>query len=340
MQKKSSNSIEIPVVPKKLKDFLICYNRFIIAGHKEPDGDCIGSSIAMFLFLKRLKKECFLMSAGPFKRTEIKKYEHLFSSELPTTDTFDPKTTGCIIVDCSGFDRVGDIAPLLKDYPYIIIDHHATNSEQSQNSLIMPSAPSTTYLIQSIIEEISGVITKEEADALFFGLCTDTGFFRHLDERSTEVFSHASRLIAAGANPKKTFMQMNGGKTFESRLLIARILNRMEKHYGGRLITAYETYEDTQEYGLEGRDSDILYQLIQSIDGVEAICVVRQESPTHCSVGFRSLDKIDVAAIALSFGGGGHKQASGLYIEGTIEELMPKFVEAFKPQMEIENRSL
>ena len=127
---------------------------------------------------------------------------------------------------------------------------------------------------------------------------------------------------------------MNGGILFESRLLISRILSRMERHYSGKLITAYETYDDTQEYGLEGRDSDILYQLIQTIEGVEAICIVRQESATHCSVGFRSLDKIDVSSVALSFGGGGHKQAAGLYIEGTIAELMPNLVDAFKPQME------
>ncbi len=331
---RSVDIIKPPVIPEKLIKFLKEYDNFIIAGHKEPDGDCIGSSIAMALFLRRLKKDCFLMSAGPFKRTEIKKYEHLFSSELPKLDKFNYKTAGLIIVDCSGFDRIGDIAPLLKDFPYIVIDHHATNSEKSDNSLVMTTAPSTTYLIQSVIEELTGAVTQEEAEALFFGLCTDTGFFRHLDERSAEVFAHASRLIAAGANPKKTFLQMNGGKPFESRLLISRILNRMEKHYGGRLITAYETYEDTQKYGLEGRDSDILYQLIQSIEGVEAICVVRQESLTHCSVGFRSLDKIDVSSIALSFGGGGHKQAAGLYIEGTINDLMPKFIEAFKPQMQ------
>lgn len=334
MQTKSFDSIEIPKIPKKLIEFLMRYSSFIIASHKEPDGDCISSSIAMALFLQRLKKTTYLMSAGPFKRTEIKKYESLFSAAQPNPEKFNPQTTGCIIVDCSGLNRVGDIAPLIEGYEYIIIDHHATNSEKSERSLVMTAAPSTTYLIQSIIEEISGIITKPEAEILFFGLCTDTGFFRHLDDRSAEVFAHAARLVKYGANPKQIFMQMNGGKSFESRILISRILDRMQRHYDGRLITAYETHEDTKKYGLEGRDSDMLYQLIQSIEGVEAICVVRQESLTHCSVGFRSFDKIDVSSIALSFGGGGHKQASGLYIEGTIDELMPKFVEAFRSQME------
>ncbi|UTC68146.1 MULTISPECIES: bifunctional oligoribonuclease/PAP phosphatase NrnA [unclassified Treponema] len=329
----NSSAIRKPLIPVKLIEFLDNYENFIIAGHKEPDGDCIGSCLAMSLFLKRKNKNCILMSAGPFKRTEIKDYEKFFTDKLEISDKINPKNSGLIILDCSGFDRVGDIATLIRNFNYIIIDHHATNTERSDNSLIMPEAPSTTYLIQSIIEEMGEKPTKEEAEALFFGLCTDTGFFRHLDERSAEVFNHASRLIAAGANPKQTFMKMNGGKKFASRLLISRILDRMKPYYDGRLVISYETYDDAMEFGLESRDSDILYQLIQTMEGVEAICIVRQESPTHCSVGFRSLDKIDVSKIALSFGGGGHKQASGLYIEGKFDELIPKFVEAFGSQM-------
>jgi len=333
MHNTSSSTIRKPLIPQKLPEFLNTYENFIIAGHKEPDGDCIGSCLAMSFFLKRKNKNCILMSAGPFKRTEIKEYENLFTNKLKISDKINPKTTGLIILDCSGFDRVGEIAELISGFNYIIIDHHATNTEKSDSSLIMTDAPSTTYLIQSIIEEMEGKLTKEEADALFFGLCTDTGFFRHLDDRSAEVFAHASRLIEAGANPKQTFMKMNGGKKFESRLLISRILNRMKSYYDGKLIISYETYDDLKELGLESRDSDILYQLIQTMEGVEAICIVRQESPTHCSVGFRSLDKVDVSKIASSFGGGGHKQASGLYIEGKFDELIPKFIEAFRSQM-------
>ena len=332
MQNKDSLNIKEPLIPKKLLDFLDYYDNFIIAGHKEPDGDCIGSCIALSLFLKRKNKNCILMSAGPFKRTEIKTYENLFTDKLE--GKFNKENTGLIILDCSSFERVGEIGGQIKNFDYIIIDHHATNTEKSDTSLIMPEAPSTTYLIQSIIESIGECLSKEEADALFFGLCTDTGFFRHLDERSAEVFAHASRLIKAGANPKQTFMKMNGGKQFESRILISRILNRMKRYYDGRLVISYETYDDLLEFGLEGRDSDILYQLIQTIEGVQAICIVRQESPTHCSVGFRSLDKIDVSKIDVSFGGGGHKQASGLYIEGRFDALIPKFVKAFESQMQ------
>ena len=106
----------------------------------------------------------------------------------------------------------------------------------------------------------------------------------------------------------------------------------MKPYYDGRLVVSYETYQDKLEIGIENRDSDMAYQLIQSIAGVKAICIVRQDTETHCSVGFRSLDTVDVSIIASSFGGGGHKQAAGLYIGGIAEQLIPKFVAAFAPQ--------
>ncbi len=334
MEENLKKTIQKPKVPEKLIEFLKKYDNYIISGHKDPDADAIGSSIAMSMYLKRFNKNTHLMSAGPFKRTEIKKFEHLFSSDLPKNHNFTPENTGFIIVDCAGFDRIGDIAEKVDKFPYVIIDHHATNKETNEASFIMPTAPSATYLIQALFEETVGEMTKEEADVLFLGLCTDTGYFRHLDERSGEVFRHASRLIDVGISPKVTFMHMNGHKQFESRLLIARILERMQRYYDGHLIISYETLTDRKEFGLEARDTDMLYQLIQSIEGVQAICIVRQESETHCSVGFRSLDKVDVSVIASSFGGGGHKQASGLYIEGLIDDLIPQFVDAFKEQME------
>jgi phosphoesterase RecJ-like protein len=123
---------------------------------------------------------------------------------------------------------------------------------------------------------------------------------------------------------------MHGGKSLDSRYLLGIVLGRAEPYFGGRLIVSTEEYEDTQRYGLEGRDSDALYQLLQSISGVEAIAIIRQEKPDNCTVGLRSLDSVDVAAIARSLGGGGHKNAAGLSINGIIPEIKTKILAAFK----------
>ena len=310
--------------------FFSQYDTYIIAGHKEPDGDCIGSCLALDSWLKRKGKKTILLSSGPFKRPEIKEYEPLFVSSI--SDTSNLVKTGLIVVDCSGIDRIGDAIKGLENLPIAIIDHHATNDTNFNFTFIDATAPSTTILVQSLIEKSGDTPNLREAEFLLFGLCTDTGFFRHLDSNSAETFAATARLIHAGANPKQVFAQISGGKSWGSRILISRILSRMTRHYEGRLVISWETIEDTQEFGLEGRDSDILYQLIQSISGVEAIVIVRQESPERCTVGFRSKNKIDVSQIAAYFGGGGHKQASGLSIEGTISNLIPDFIQAFEAQ--------
>ena len=100
------------------------------------------------------------------------------------------------------------------------------------------------------------------------------------------------------------------------------------------LAITYQTYDDFLEFGLDGRDTDTLYMLLQAIKNVQAIVVVKQEDQNHCSIGFRSFDKLDVSLVATQFGGGGHKQASGAYIEGTYQSLIPKIIEAFRKQIE------
>ncbi|MGP1438873.1 MAG: DHH family phosphoesterase [Treponema sp.] len=318
------------VVPQGLIDFINKYSTIVIAGHKEPDGDCIGSSLALSLFLKRRGKKTILLSAGPFKRTEIMQYESLFTNTLPQ----EYKTNaGAIIVDCSNIERTGSIEEEIKDLPIAIIDHHATNKEESPTFFIDGTSPAACLLVQDVIEKMAGSLTKEEAFFVLFGICTDTGFFRHLDEKSSETFLYVSRLVSTGVSPKLIFAQMNGNKSFASRILIGRSLERLTLHYNDSLAITYQTLEDFLEFGLNGRDTDTLYMLLQAIKDVQAIVVIKQEDENHCSIGFRSFDKIDVSIVAAKFNGGGHKQASGAYIEGTYKELIPKIIDEFSEQM-------
>lgn len=319
------------VVPEGLIDFINKYSKLVIVGHKEPDGDCIGCSLALSLFLKRIGKVPYLLSAGPFKRTEIQQYESLFSKTLPSECKND---VGVIIVDCSNLERTGSVEEEIKNLPIAVIDHHATNTEKAPTFFVDPSSPAACLLVQDVIEKMSGNLTKEEAFFVLFGICTDTGFFRHLDERSSDTFLYVSRLVATGCSPKLIFAQMNGNKSFASRILIGRSLTRLTLHYNDMLAITYQTYDDFLEFGLDGRDTDTLYMLLQAIKNVQAIVVVKQEDQSHCSIGFRSFDKLDVSLVATQFGGGGHKQASGAYIEGTYQSLIPKIIEAFRKQIE------
>ncbi len=319
--------MSIKPVPPELSAFIADHEVFLIVGHKEPDGDCIGSQLALSTFLRRIGKRTVLLSSGPFTRTEILPYEHAFLDRVP--DGLPLASAAVVVLDCSSLSRVGRLEEQLPALPVAFIDHHAAGEASGDVQYIDPSAPSVTRLIQSLIESMGEVPTKEEAELLFFGLCTDTGFFRHLDAAGSDSFQSAARLVDRGASPKRTYSMIYGGKSLFTRKLMGEILARTEPYFDGRLLVSYVTEEDHRRYGIASRDSDTLYQLLMTVAGVEAAIVIRQESENNCTVGFRSRDTVDVGAVASQFGGGGHRLAAGLSIEGRIEDVRERMLEAF-----------
>ena len=314
----------------ELKDFIESHSFFFIAGHKEPDGDCITSCLGVAAILDHFGKPYQLLSAGPFKRNEVIRWQEKFSSEMQFQDDSERKSTGLIIADCSELIRLGEIDGDLKGFDTFIIDHHKTSEiGSSVKGVINPDAPACAFLVQLFYEALIGPVPAELAKILFFGICTDTGFFRFLTENSAEVFAAAGRLVAYGADPRTTYRDINSGKPYSTRKLLGILLGRAERYLEGRLVVTYETMEDTKKWGLEGRDSDSLYQLMLSAKGVEAVVFLRQDTPTTCTGGFRSQDKIDVSQVAAKFGGGGHKNASGMSCNGRVETLLPQIVKEF-----------
>lgn len=315
-----------------LKDFIQNHNNFLIIGHKEPDGDCIASCIGLAHIVKHFNKPYTLLSAGPFKRHEIKPYESQFSTSVDFMDTQERKNTGLIITDCSELSRLGDIDFDFKGLDTFIIDHHKTSDiPQGALGYINGEAPAAAYLVQLFYEALIGPLPKKLASIIFFGICTDTGFFRFLNssEVAADLLNAVARLNTYGADPRKTYNEINNGKPWNTRKLLGTLLTRAEQYLSGKLIITYETLEDTHKLGTEGRDSDALYQLLLSTKDVKAAVFLRQDTPSTCTGGFRSLDDVDVSLVASKFGGGGHKNASGMSCEGRIETLIPSIVKEF-----------
>ena len=322
-------------VPKELLDFIERGERFFVAGHREPDGDCVGSQLALSGALRRLGKQAFPCSAGPFKRPEIMPYKDRFMTpaRLEKKRRRGRVSDRVIVLDCSSLYRAGDIAAAAAGFPLAVIDHHAVGRRQEgppdQVAYLNPAAPATAFMVLDVIEALGLAPTGEEAEFLLLGLCADTGFFRHTGHESAETFEYAARMIRAGASPKRIYELMHGGKSLGSRYLLGRQLEKTRSRFRGRLLVTTEDYEDTQRFGLDGRDSDSLYQLLQTVAEVEAVVVIRQETPDTCAVGFRSKDAVNVAAVAARFGGGGHKNAAGASVPGTIETVYPAIIDAF-----------
>ncbi|MCR4822780.1 MAG: bifunctional oligoribonuclease/PAP phosphatase NrnA [Treponema sp.] len=313
----------------QFKNFLDNHDFFYVAGHKDPDGDAVYSCLAMKDILEVKNLSYQLLSAGPFKRPEIRSKAKYFSNQMVFLSEPERKKAGLIVIDCSEMNRLGEIDGDLTNLDTFIIDHHKT-AEVTENCIIDSTSPASACLLQQIYEKLIGPIPKKTADSLFFGLSTDTGYFRFLNTESAEVFRQAARLVDSGVNPRTIYDEMTGGKAWSTRKLLGILLDRVERRYNNKLAITYETMEDTKKWGQEGRDTDSLYSMLLSVEGIEAVLSIRQDTELTCTCGFRSRDEVDVSAIAAKFGGGGHKNAAGLSIDGKIPDVLEKICAEFK----------
>lgn len=296
---------------------------FLILGHEDPDGDCLGSQLALASWLERRGKKVYLCSIGPWKRPETSAWQGKFRSRIPEFEK-DSRVVS-IILDCSSWERTGYQADILPAGPSIVIDHHAGTAVYGDVSYIDSASPSTTIMIQRIIEAAGDTPTLEEAEYLFLGFCTDTGFFRHLESTSSETLEAVARIVKIGVSPSETFRKITGGRNLGSRKLLGRTLDRTELYFDGRLAITWENWRDWRELG-NLRDSSMLYQLLFSISGIEAVILIREQNDGMCIISLRSVSNLDVSDIARFFGGGGHKKAAGCTMSGdrldAIEHLL------------------
>ncbi len=313
---------------QNLRNFLNTHEFFFIAGHKEPDGDCVYSCLTMSSILKKLNLEFQLLNAGPFKRNDISDKADLFTDTPQFLSEPDRKKTGLIILDCSELKRLGDLEEDLKGLDTFVIDHHLT-AEISKNSIIDPTAPAACCIMQQIYEKLIGTLPLDVAEYIFFGQSTDTGYFKFLNADSEQVFLQTARLVKAGVNPRKLYDKISGGRPYSTRKLLGILLNRAEMYCNNKLVITYETLDDTKKYGQEGRDSDALYSLLLSTTGVEAVAFLRQDTEYTCTGGLRSKDNCDVSSIAAKFTGGGHKNAAGFTYQGNIDKLITEIKKEF-----------
>lgn len=296
-------------VPEDVLRFLDDYTGYLVLGHRDPDADCVGSQLALVSILEARGKRTIAANPGPFDRREIQEFRPEF------VDSIDLKSLGsrpaAVVVDCSSPDRLGDLAPYVSSIPILVIDHHASGESFGDAHFIRSEIPANTILIASLSTQLEHQLSRDEAFFLFLGLVTDTGFFRFLDSGETTAFETATLLSRAGASPRLIDRHIQSGRSFESRQLISRMLQRVERLQGGRILLTYQTQADEREFG-NRRDSDTLYNLLLSVEDVEMIAVAK-EKPNGCTVSFRAVGDIDVGAFATGFGGGGHARASGAF---------------------------
>ena len=308
--------------------FIDTHSSFLVLGHREPDGDCIASQLAVASLLAALGKSATVYSAGPFDRPEISAFRDRFASTIP-----DSRMAGAaaIIVDCSTPDRTGALGGRIAGLPCLVIDHHASGEAFGSARYVDAAAPSTTMLVHPLMDDMGITPDAEAARLILFGLCTDTGFFRHLAVNGPGTFRAVARLVDLGTSTAEVYMMVYGRRELSSRKLLAEMLTRVESHWADRLLMTWQTVADRDRCAVVQRGEDDLYRLLQTIRGNIVVAHIKEEREGFFSVGLRSNTTLNVGAIAASFGGGGHKQAAGFDIAGTIDSVKKALLDTFAP---------
>lgn len=300
---------------------------FIVIGHVSPDGDCLSSELAMGALLDKLGKEVVLANAGPFERVEIRPYKEQFVSEIPLD--FLAKKPTVVITDCSTSDRIGSLLPQIEGLRVLVIDHHASGLTFGDERYIVPASPSTTLLVQHLFETLGVEIDPDTARRLFFGFCTDTGFFRFISSGQGSALSQVAKLVDAGADPNAVYMRMNGGKSLSFIKYLGLLIDRSELFLDGKVAVTYTYLADKEKFACD-KPSDLFFQHMLSIEGVKVVLLLKEKEDGKVEVGLRAShdSTADVGKIAARFGGGGHAHASGLTTSGTVTTVRDKLLSA------------
>ncbi|WP_202077170.1 DHH family phosphoesterase [Caldalkalibacillus salinus] len=300
--------------------YIRSHDDFLVLAHLHPDGDAIGSTVAMGLLLHHLGKSVTIANEGetPSRFAFLSRYkpiEDLSVSKLNKTFQH------VITVDVADESRMGNVqAYLAKETNILNIDHHPTNTMFGDVNLIQPRAASTTQILYDLIKEhFQDAFDHALATALYTGLLTDTGGFRH-SNTTKEVFDMASHLLTFGVDPNEVAEQAIDTTSPSHLNVLKKALNSLTFANGKRVAIFTVTKEDMLETGATKDDIDGLVSYPKNIEGVEVGALLKEWSEGEVKVSLRSKRDIDVAVIAQENGGGGHAKAAGYTFNGSLED--------------------
>jgi len=291
---------------------------FLIIGHVDPDGDCIGSMLAMALFLRSKGKEVLCYAPGK----SGKDFSTLPGAGMLVDESriagFSPRVV--FSLDAPTIARTSDVITYEDHRIVINIDHHPSNEFYGDINIVDPRASATAVLVYRILSAIEpDSITRDIADCLYVGILLDTGGFK-FQNTDAEVFSTASALVERGARAFELAREFLYVKKLSTLKLLARALDSLEVYAGGKIAFMTITSDMVEENGSSMSETEGFVDYAASVDEVVLSALFREISSNETRVSLRSRDNYDVALFASRFGGGGHRNAAGLTIYKSVEE--------------------
>jgi len=298
--------------------------RFLLTTHEGPDGDALGSLLAMHHVLTQLGKDSVMFLAAKEFPLPVE-YRFLPLEEVfhePPADVLDRTL---VFLDCGNIDRM-PVEFLRRDGARVLnIDHHHDNTRFGTVNVVDTGASCTAAIVHEIARRLGAEITPEIASALYVGLVTDTGKFMY---QNTDAGAHrlAAELIEAGVDVDDTYRRLYERVPIEKLRLIARALEKIERFDDGRLAVTHLSAEDYRETGAEEVLTEGIIDFLRALEGTAVAAVTRERSDSGATARKVSLratdDRVDVSAIARANGGGGHRRAAGFGTDMPYPELV------------------
>lgn len=290
---------------------------FFLVSHMLPDGDSIGSLLALGEALQGLGKEVSLFSPGQVP----KKYAFLSGSgKIAVRGLVSGRESVAVVLDCSDLDRVGTFKEaILQSRDLINIDHHVTNRYFGSLNLVDPAASATGEIIYNLLAEMQVGLTETMAEALYVAISTDTGSFK-FDNTTAAAHRVAAALLEYKLNPGALSQRIFDERPLSFYLLLKEALAALELYADNRIAVITLSKDMLERQGATLEEIDGLVNYTRNIEGVEIGILFYVESTTEVKVGFRS-KSIDVSVLAGRLNGGGHPKASGCRMHGRYSDV-------------------
>jgi bifunctional oligoribonuclease and PAP phosphatase NrnA len=307
-----------------IREAILARQRFVITSHARPDGDAIGSQVAMALALRQLGKDVRMVSADPAP-PQFQTFPAV--SDIQVSQRVHEEFDAAIVMECGDLSRTGIEG--LDKYFVINIDHHPGNKNYGAINWFDAGAAACGEMVFDVIEALGVSLTPEIATHIYVTILTDTGGF-HYSHITPRTFEICRRCTEAGAQPEPIARAVYDSSTMGRLRLMGSVLHSLEFESGGRAVLAALTLELLRETGATHEDADGLINIPLTVKDIQAVAFLKEIAPDSFRISLRSKGSVDVNRVASVFGGGGHKNAAGCTLNGPYAEVRAKLVAQLK----------
>ena len=305
----------------RIADAIRARQRFVISSHSRPDGDSIGSQLAMALALRALGKDVTVVNFDP-AAPQFMAFPGV--RDIVIAPAVEGEFDAAIIMECSDYART-DVAGLDRFFT-INIDHHPGNTGYGQINWFDPRAAACAEMVFDVVQALGVQMSPEIAVHVYIAILTDTGSF-HFSNLSPRTFDICRQLLEAGVDPVRVARQVYDNSSVGRLKLCGAVLTGLRVDPTGRIAVLYLDQQMAGATGATYDDTEGVINQPLTVKEVLAVIFFKQSQGSHYRVSLRSKGEVDIGAVAKQFGGGGHKNAAGCSVDGPIDELRNIFVD-------------